>query len=167
MSRLTTGTLRLTLEPLSLDAILRAAAEVVQPAADARQIWLDVQAPPDAGPIIGDSIRLHQVCWNLLTNAVKYTPAGGMVTVTLRHDADHAVIEVRDTGVGIAPSFLPFVFEPFRQAQGRETRGDAGLGLGLAIARQLVELHGGTIAASSPGLDQGATFVVRLPLRRA
>jgi PAS domain S-box-containing protein len=167
MSRLTTGKLRVDPAPMSLDAVLADALDVVRPAADARRISLDVQVTPEAGTMIGDATRLQQVFWNVLANALKFTPSGGVVTVMLRRDAGHAEIEVRDTGIGIDPAFLPFVFDPFRQAQDGAARSESGLGLGLAISRQLVELHGGTITVSSPGLGQGATVVVRLPLRRA
>ena len=166
MSRLTTGKLRVDPVPMSLDAVLCDAVDVVRPAADARRIRLEANLAPGGGVMIGDAARLQQVFWNLLTNALKFTPVGGAVTVTLRRHDGHAEIDVSDTGIGIDAAFLPFVFEPFRQAQDGVARTESGLGLGLAISRQLAELHGGTITASSPGLGQGATFVVRLPLRR-
>jgi two-component system CheB/CheR fusion protein len=166
MSRLTTGTLRLNPSRVALEGLLRDAIDVVRPAADARQIALDVQMDPGGATIVGDSTRLQQVLWNLLTNALKFTMPGGVVVASLRADDGHAEVAIRDTGIGIDASFLPFVFDPFRQAQDRVSRTDAGLGLGLTISRQLVELHGGTITASSAGLGHGATFVVRLPMRR-
>jgi CheY-like chemotaxis protein len=115
----------------------------------------------------GDPSRLQQVMWNLLTNAAKFTPAGGGVSVTLRCEQGEVVVRVQDTGMGIAPDFLPHVFERFRQADASTTRSQSGLGLGLAICRQLVELHGGTIEAASGGLGKGATLTVRLPLASA
>ena len=112
---------------------------------------------------MADTTRLQQVFWNLVTNAVKFTPEGGQVAVSLRRTATNVEIVVSDSGRGISPTFLPFVFEPFRQGESRFDRAHGGLGLGLAITKQLVELHGGTIRASSPGVGQGATFTVTLP----
>jgi signal transduction histidine kinase len=110
--------------------------------------------------VTGDPTRLHQIVWNIVGNAIKHTPPGGRIEVALRPEDSHGVIEVRDSGDGIDPAFLPYIFEPFRQQSGRH----GGLGLGLAIARSLTELHGGTIAAESAGVGRGATFRVRLPL---
>jgi signal transduction histidine kinase len=146
-------------------AVLREAIEVVRPAVEAKQITLDVDLDPFAGSVNADAARLQQVFWNLLINAVKFTDAGGRVAATLRRVNGDVEVSVADSGVGISADFLPFVFEPFRQADARLARGHGGLGLGLAITRQLVELHGGTIAAVSDGPGTGATFIVRLPLR--
>jgi two-component system CheB/CheR fusion protein len=120
--------------------------------------------PPEPVPIVGDPNRLQQVVWNLVSNALKFTPSGGRVTVSVTASGRYATLEVRDTGMGIPAAFLPHVFDKFRQADGSFTRQQGGLGLGLAIARQLTELHGGSIEAHSEGEGSGATFVVRLPL---
>jgi CheY-like chemotaxis protein/anti-sigma regulatory factor (Ser/Thr protein kinase) len=163
ISRITRGQVRLEPTPTSIDAVLREAVEGVRPAADAKRITLDVTIDPGAGMIRADATRLQQVFWNLLTNAVKFTGAGGRVTASVRRlGEDDIEVTVIDTGEGITADFLPFVFEPFRQADAKLARGHGGLGLGLAISRQLVELHGGTIRASSEGVGRGATFVVRL-----
>jgi PAS domain S-box-containing protein len=166
ISRITRGQVRLDPAPTFIGAILKEAVDGVRPAAEARRITLQVEIDPAAGIVTADSTRLQQVFWNLLTNAVKFTGQGGRVTVTARRVGDDEVeVAVSDTGEGIAADFLPFVFEPFRQADAKLVRGHGGLGLGLAISRQLVELHGGTIHAASGGPGQGATFVVRLPRR--
>jgi PAS domain S-box-containing protein len=167
MSRITTGKLRLDPIPLPVVTVLREAIEGVKPAADAKAIILEVDVDPFAGSVRADTTRLQQVFWNLLTNAVKFTHEGGRVTVSLRGSAANVQVVVSDTGEGISPEFLPFAFEPFRQAESRFARTHGGLGLGLAITRQLVELHGGTIEASSPGAGQGATFTVTLPRLRS
>jgi CheY-like chemotaxis protein len=135
----------------------------VRPSADAKSIALDLEIDPFAGTVTADTARLQQVFANLLTNAVKFTPRGGHMSVSLRREGSFVEIRVADTGVGISPEFLPFIFEPFRQADGRIDRGHGGLGLGLAITRQLVDLHGGTIHAASNGTGQGAAFTIRLP----
>jgi PAS domain S-box-containing protein len=164
ISRITRGQLRLEPVSTSIDGVLKEALEGVRPAADAKRIALEVDLDPAAGMVRGDAVRLQQVFWNLLTNAVKFTGPGGRVTTSVRRVGEHEIeVAVTDTGEGIPPDFLPFVFDPFRQADAKLTRGHGGLGLGLAITRQLVELHGGTIRASSAGVGQGATFVVRLP----
>jgi len=164
ISRITRGQVRLEPAPTSIDAVLGEAIEGVRPAADAKRIALDVNIDPAAGIISADATRLQQVFWNLLTNAVKFTSQGGRVTASVRRiGEDEVEVAMTDTGAGIPPDFLPFVFEPFRQADAKLARGHGGLGLGLAISRQLVELHGGTIRASSDGEGHGATFVVRLP----
>ena len=165
ISRITRGQVRLEPTPVPLAAVLREAVEVVRPAADARRISLDVDLDPSAGPVKADAARLQQVFWNLLTNAVKFTDPGGRVVATLRRVDDVIEVSVMDSGIGISSDFLPFVFEPFRQADARPARVHGGLGLGLAISRELVELHGGTIAAASDGPGTGATFTVRLPVR--
>ena len=165
ISRITRGQVRLEPTAVPLAAVLREAVEVVRPAADARRISLDVDLDPFAGSVNADAARLQQVFWNLLTNAVKFTAPGGRVVATLRRVDDVIEVSVRDNGIGISSTFLPFVFEPFRQADARPARVHGGLGLGLAISRELVELHGGTIAAASDGPGTGATFTVRLPVR--
>jgi signal transduction histidine kinase len=165
ISRITRGQVRLEPAPIPIAAVFREALEGVKPAAEAKRITLDVHVDPRAGVVTADAARLQQVFWNLLTNAVKFTEPGGHVAAILRRVANDVEVSVADTGAGITPDFLPFLFEPFRQADGRLARGHGGLGLGLAISRQLVELHGGTIAASSAGTGMGATFVVRLPAR--
>jgi CheY-like chemotaxis protein len=133
-------------------------------AAIAKTIQIKTNLDEEIGEVIGDSTRLQQVVWNLLANAVKFTPAGGQVVVRLEQIETSAQITVSDTGKGITAEFLPYVFDYFRQADSATTRKFGGLGLGLAIVRHLVELHGGTVAVESPGEDQGASFIVRLPL---
>jgi signal transduction histidine kinase/ActR/RegA family two-component response regulator len=162
VSRIVTGKLRLQIRNTDLAAIVDAAVEIVQPAAAAKQIALTVDVRQRPALTSGDPDRLQQVVWNLLSNAVKFTPHGGQVTVRLGRSNGYSLV-VTDTGSGIDPRFLPFVFEPFRQADGTASREHGGLGLGLAIAKQLVELHGGTIAVQSQGTGTGATFEVRLP----
>jgi PAS domain S-box-containing protein len=164
ISRITRGQVRLKPVPTSISTVLTEAIEGVRPAADAKRLRLDVDVDPAAGVVVVDAARLQQVFWNLLTNAVKFTDRGGRVTAAVKRvDEDHVEVAVTDTGEGIPADFLPFVFEPFRQADAKLARGHGGLGLGLAISKQLVELHGGTIRASTGGVGQGATFVVRLP----
>jgi CheY-like chemotaxis protein len=136
----------------------------VRPTADAKGVRLEVILDPDAGPVSGDAGRLQQVVWNLLANAVKFTPKGGRVQVRLMRIDSHIELEVSDTGQGITREFLPYVFDRFRQADGSTTRLHTGLGLGLAIVRHIVELHGGSVDADSPGKNSGATFTIRLPL---
>ena len=163
MSRIATGTPRLQCRDVDLAAIVDAAVEVIRPATLAKRLRLNVEVLTRPALTHGDSGRLQQVIWNLLSNAIKFTPADGQISVRLERDEDGYCLSVRDTGAGIDPAFLPLVFEPFRQADGTITREHGGLGLGLAIAKQLVELHGGTITAQSLGDGQGATFVVRIP----
>ncbi|HEX3130713.1 MAG TPA: response regulator [Thermoanaerobaculia bacterium] len=172
VSRIITGKLRLELRPVELPRILDAALDSVRPAAAAKGIHLRVTPGMVAGPFVGDPDRLQQVFWNLLSNAIKFTPQGGTVEVRLQHTADGnppmapmAELAVSDTGIGVRPDFLPYVFDRFRQAEGTTTRHHGGLGLGLSIVRHLVELHGGTVAVESAGEGQGATFTVRLPVR--
>jgi signal transduction histidine kinase/CheY-like chemotaxis protein len=167
MSRIISGTLRLDVQLLELDKIIEAALGTVHPAAVAKRIDLRVDVAKGMGQVLGDSGRLQQVMWNLLSNAVKFTPNGGMVQVMLSIDGQDAVIRVADSGIGIDPEFLPYVFDRFRQQDASITRKHGGLGLGLSIARQLVELHGGTIAVSSAGSHAGTTFTLRLPLAEA
>jgi signal transduction histidine kinase/CheY-like chemotaxis protein len=165
VSRIITGNLYLELNPVEIAPVLEAAVNVVRPTADAKGIHIDVNFEPEPAAVPGDVNRLQQVFWNLLSNAVKFTPAGGRVTVSLHQKVDSQVeITIADTGKGITPEFLPFVFDRFRQADSTSTRQHGGLGLGLAIARHLVEIHGGSIAASSDGDGTGAMFTVRLPL---
>jgi signal transduction histidine kinase/AmiR/NasT family two-component response regulator len=163
-SRIVSGKLRLELEPLDLVAVVHAALDNVRPALQAKALELKLELDPAASRVIGDGGRLQQVIWNLLVNAAKFTPIGGRVTVRLQaHDAE-AVLSVSDTGQGIPAAFLPYVFDRFRQADSTSKRAHGGLGLGLAIVRHLVELHGGSAAATSAGPGRGATFTVRLPL---
>ena len=164
VSRILRGKLNLNVAPVNLAATIRGAMETVQLAAEAKSIQIVASFAEDVGRILGDSTRLQQVIWNLLSNAVKFTPPGGQVNIRLERFDSSAQIAVSDTGQGIAPDFLPFVFDYFRQADGATTRQFGGLGLGLAIVRHLVELHGGTVSVASPGLGQGATFTVRIPL---
>jgi signal transduction histidine kinase len=165
MSRIIGGKLRLDVRAIDVDEVIHQAIASLQPASDAKQVTLDAVVDRDAIRIVADADRLQQILWNLLSNAIKLTPRGGRVNVCLE-PADGAVdIVVRDTGAGIAPDFLPHVFERFRQADGGARRRHGGLGLGLAIVRHLVELHGGTVWAESEGEGRGATFVVRLPIR--
>lgn len=163
ISRIMLGKLTLKAAPVSLAFVVSAAIETVRLAAEAKRLQLIVNLDQTI-TVYGDSSRLQQVVWNLLSNAVKFTPTEGRVEVTLRQSSDRAELMISDTGKGIDPNFLPYVFEHFRQEDGATTRKFGGLGLGLAIARQLVELHGGTIWADSRGEDQGAVFTVWLPL---
>lgn len=163
VSRIITGKLRLDFADCHLEAVIQAAVDSVRPTAEAKGVRLQVLLEPDIGPIFGDRERLQQIVWNLLSNGVKFTRKGGLVQVKLQRINSHVEIVVIDTGVGIKPDFLPYVFERFRQADGSTTRTYGGLGLGLAIVRHLVELHGGTAWAESNGEDQGSTFIVRFP----
>ncbi|HEY4591889.1 MAG TPA: ATP-binding protein, partial [Thermoanaerobaculia bacterium] len=165
VSRIITGKLRLDFRPVDLRRIIDAALDSVRPAADAKGIQLEVSIAPLASPVLGDADRLQQVIWNLLSNSIKFTSRGGRVEVRLREADANAVIQVSDTGIGIRPDFLPYVFDRFRQAEGSITRTHGGLGLGLSIVRHLIELHGGTAEVESEGEGKGATFTVRLPLR--
>jgi CheY-like chemotaxis protein len=149
---------------VELRTVIEAAVETVRPAAAARDIAIEVRAPRSSGTVPGDPGRLQQVMWNLLANAIKFTQSGGQVEVRLEQEGSTARVQVADTGNGIAPEFLPHVFERFRQADSSTTREHGGLGLGLAIVRHLVEAHGGTVSASSAGLGRGATFTVSLPI---
>jgi signal transduction histidine kinase/CheY-like chemotaxis protein len=167
VSRIITGKLRLKLAPVDLEQVVGAALESVRPAADAKGIDLRLALEAPAEKIAGDAGRLQQVVWNLLANAVKFTPAGGRVEVAVESAPDEVALVVRDSGAGIHRDFLPYVFDRFRQADSTATRVHGGLGLGLAIVRHLVELHGGTVAADSAGEGQGATFKVTLPRRAA
>jgi signal transduction histidine kinase/ActR/RegA family two-component response regulator len=163
MSRIISGKIRLDLQAVDPVSAIEAAIESVRPTAEARGIRIQTMLNPST-VVMGDPARLQQVLWNLLSTAVKFTAKGGHVAVTLREVESRVEISVADTGDGIAPEFLPYVFERFRQADGSTTRRHGGLGLGLAIVKQLVELHGGGVAAQSGGLGRGATFTVTLPL---
>ncbi|WP_437970463.1 response regulator [Sorangium sp. So ce260] len=164
ISRIMAGKLRLEVQPMELVAVIDAALEVVRPAADAKGVRLEPLLDPGVGPVAGDAGRLQQVIWNLLSNAVKFTSRGGVVRIRLERSDASAEIVVSDTGQGIDPAFLPYVFEQFRQAESGTTRKHGGLGLGLTIVKSLVEMHGGTVQALSDGEARGATFTVRLPL---
>lgn len=163
MSRITSGKLALDRQPISPVTFVQAALDVIRPSADAAGVSM-IEEVESVGTLLGDAGRLQQVVWNLVANAVKFTPRGGTVRVRLVADGPDALIEVRDTGVGIRPEYLPYVFDRFRQADSSITRQFGGLGLGLSIVRNLVELHGGTVRAYSEGEGRGATFSVRLPL---
>ncbi|WP_339377177.1 PAS domain-containing sensor histidine kinase [Cyanothece sp. BG0011] len=163
VSRIITGKMRLQIRAMELLPVIKAAIDTLKPAADAKNIRLQSALDPAASPILGDSERLQQIVWNLLSNAVKFTPKQGEVTIVLQRINSHVEIVVADTGQGISAEFLPYVFERFRQANSSTSRSFGGLGLGLAIVRQLVELHGGTVQAESRGEGQGATFTVKLP----
>ncbi|HYY43273.1 MAG TPA: ATP-binding protein, partial [Pyrinomonadaceae bacterium] len=164
ISRVVTGRLRLDVRPVVLMPVVEAVLDATRLAAEARQIQLRPVLQPQPCVVAGDPARLQQIIWNLVSNAIKFTPPGGRVEVGLGCHDGHAEISVRDTGAGISPDFLPYVFDRFRQADQTTSRKHGGLGLGLAIVRHLVELHGGTVAAASAGEGQGATFTVRLPL---
>jgi signal transduction histidine kinase len=163
VSRIVTGKLSLELKAVDLGAVVEAALDAVTPGALAKSVTLERRIDA-AGPVWGDSRRLQQVVWNLLSNAIKFTGSGGRVGVTVDREDPHVVVRVADTGQGIAPEFLPFIFDRFRQADSTTTRAHGGLGLGLAIVRYLVTLHRGTVTAESDGPDRGATFTVRVPL---
>lgn len=164
VSRIISGNLRLDLKPIALTSVVKGAMESVQLAADAKAIQLQMIVDPVADNVKGDAARLQQVVWNLLSNSIKFTPPGGSVTVKIDRADSMAQMSVTDTGEGISAEFLPFVFDRFKQADGSTTRIHGGLGLGLAIARHLIEMHGGTIEADSSGHGLGATFKIRLPL---
>ena len=164
-ARIVGGKLKLEVEPLDLVSVIMTALDVVRPSAEAKGITLASNLDPLAGQITGDPDRLRQVTWNLLSNAIKFTPMGGRVEITLQRDDPHVQIIVRDTGKGIEPEFLPHIFERFRQSDMASTRRAGGLGLGLALVKHLVELHGGTVEAASTGVGQGSVFTIRLPLR--
>jgi hypothetical protein len=164
MSRIISGKVRLEVQSLDLASVVQAALETIQPAAYAKEIRVRALLDSEAGPITGDPNRLQQVFWNLLSNAVKFTPKGGRVQVDLKRVDSHLEVSVTDNGEGIEPAFLPHVFDRFRQADATASRAHSGLGLGLAIVRQLVELHGGTISVRSAGRNSGSSFVVSLPM---
>ena len=163
VSRMISGKLQLTVTAMDLHAALESAVEVIAPIAVAKSVTIYVHAPESPCMIQGDFDRVRQILWNLLSNAVKFTPAGGHVDVRLRGTPGGFSVLVADTGIGIAPSFLPYVFDRFRQADGSSTREHGGLGLGLAIVKELTEQHNGSVRATSPGQGEGATFVVTFP----
>ncbi|HEX6974405.1 MAG TPA: ATP-binding protein [Vicinamibacterales bacterium] len=163
MARVITGKLHLEMEPVSVRTTIEGALEAVRPAAGSKGVHLRVGRWTGPSLVRADPNRLQQVFWNLLSNAVKFTPPGGTVSVEVEEQEGSLVITVADTGIGLDPAFLPFVFDRFRQADQSVTRGHGGLGLGLAIVKQLVELHGGYVEAHSPGIDHGTTFRVVLP----
>jgi signal transduction histidine kinase/ActR/RegA family two-component response regulator len=164
ISRIISGKIRLNVQPVDFPKVVTNAVEVVTPAADAKGVRIETVLDPHAGPVSGDPERLQQVLWNLLSNAVKFTRRGGKVQVRLGRVNSHVEVSVSDTGIGIAPEFLPHVFERFRQADAGIARERGGLGLGLSIARQLAEMHGGTVEAASGGLGQGSTFTLKVPV---
>ena len=167
VSRIVSGKLRLDVRPIELPPVIEAALDAVRPAAEAKGIRLQATLDPNAGPVSGDPERLQQVFWNLLSNAIKFTPKGGRAGVVLERVDSHVAVTVSDTGCGVAADKLPHLFERFWQADGGTARAHGGLGLGLAIVRHLVELHGGAVEAHSDGLDLGASFRVLLPVRVA
>jgi PAS domain S-box-containing protein len=164
VSRIVSGKIRLDVQAVELPVIVDNAVSTIQPAAEAKNVRVQTVIDPNVGPVSGDPDRLQQVVWNLVSNAVKFTPKGGRIQVRLERVNSHVEITVSDTGAGIDPDFLPYVFDRFRQAESGTTRKTGGLGLGLAIVRHIVEMHGGTVLATSAGEGQGATFTVRLPL---
>ncbi len=167
VSRIITGKLSLTPNPTQIQAVIKTALESLQPTADSKEIKIKSNFDSEPYLVLGDSDRLQQVMWNLLSNAIKFTPKNGEIAVAMKRIGSNAQISVSDTGQGIEKQFLPFVFERFSQADGTSTRKYGGLGLGLAIVRHLVELHGGTVRVESDGINQGTTFTVSLPLMEA
>jgi signal transduction histidine kinase len=165
VSRIISGKVRLDVQVVDLSELINSAIESVRPAADAKRLRLEQVIDPSAGPVSGDPARLQQVLWNLLTNAIKFTPKEGKIHVMLERINSHVELSVVDTGEGISPEFLPHLFERFSQSDASTTRKHGGLGLGLSIVKNLVELHGGSIRAQSAGEGRGATFVLRLPIR--
>ncbi len=167
VARIVSGKLRMERSVVDLEHVIRGALEVVQPAADAKRVSIAIDAEYAIGGVYGDSARLQQIAWNLLSNAVKFSDEGGRVVVGLRRSNATAEVTVNDNGVGIPSEFLPWVFEPFRQADASNTRRYGGLGLGLSIVKHLVEAHGGSIFVASEGVGRGTTFTVRLPILAA
>jgi len=167
VSRIISGKVRLDIKPIQLADVVRAALDTVLPSALAKGVRLESVLHAYAPPISGDFGRLQQVVWNLLTNAIKFTPRGGKVQLVLEIAGSSIVVGVSDTGEGIGPEFLPHVFERFRQADGSASRQHGGLGLGLSIVKTLIEMHGGQVSAHSAGKGSGATFEIRLPVRLA
>ncbi|MBD2594540.1 PAS domain-containing protein [Nostoc spongiaeforme FACHB-130] len=164
ISRITTGKLHLNIYPIDLRFVIEAALEIVRLSAEAKNIQIECHLQPMIRKVLGDGARLQQVIWNLLSNAIKFTPAEGSVVITLEEVNSQAQIRVSDTGIGIPNDFLPYVFDRFRQADSSKTRANQGLGIGLSLVRYLVELHGGTVQAESPGVGLGTTIIVKLPL---
>jgi signal transduction histidine kinase/CheY-like chemotaxis protein len=167
VSRIITGKLRLDMKAIAVNPVIEEAVNTVRPSADAKGVRLISQSDPHVGAIFAAPDRLQQIIWNLLSNAIKFTPTGGLVELRAARVGNAVRLTVRDTGVGIQPAFLPHVFERFRQADSTTTRSHSGVGLGLAIVRHLVELHGGTISAASEGEGKGATFTVTFPVRES
>ena len=165
VSRIVSGKLRVDIRPCELADVINAGVNAMRTAAEARGITLDLRLDPSASGAWCDSVRIQQVVWNLVSNAVKFTPKGGRVDVTLSREKSSFQIQVSDTGQGISPELLPHVFDRFRQADSSTRRKFAGLGLGLSIVKYIVEAHGGTVEATSPGEGKGSTFTVRLPIR--
>ncbi len=163
MVRIRSGKLRLVTQSVELSKVVATALEMARPMAERKGVELYDHLAPDEGQIHGDPGRLQQIVWNLLTNAIKFTPQGGRVELELKRDGERLSLIIRDTGRGIAPDFLPYIFERFRQAPSSDSRSGEGLGLGLALVRELVELHKGTIDAESLGEGRGSTFIVRFP----
>ncbi|HYX31238.1 MAG TPA: response regulator [Pyrinomonadaceae bacterium] len=166
VSRIISGKLQIDLHVVDLSTVINAAIDAVRPAAEAKQIGFEIDLGPQAFPVMGDANRLQQIFWNLFSNAVKFTPKRGQVSVRLQSRNSQVAISVTDTGVGIKPEFLPYIFDRFRQADGSTTRSQGGLGLGLAIVRHLVDLHQGSVQVESDGDQQGATFTITLPIAR-
>jgi signal transduction histidine kinase len=165
VSRIVNGTLRLDLHPISLKEVVEQAVDSMRPTAEAKNVRIETKL--DDGQVLGDAGRLEQVIWNLLSNAIKFTPEGGHIRVHLDNLFTYLLLTVSDTGKGIEPGFLPYVFDRFRQDESAEKLRRRGLGLGLAIVRHLIELHNGTVQAESQGQGQGAIFMLRLPLLTA
>jgi signal transduction histidine kinase len=163
VSQIVTGRFQMSLGPVRLSDVIESAADTVRPAAQARGIRLELAIDPAAGPVLGDASRLQQVMWNLLSNAIRFAPVGGRVQVRMENAGSWVELSVTDDGPGIDPAFMPHVFDRFRQADSSSTRRHAGLGLGLAIVRRLVELHGGTVEARNREDRSGAVLMVRLP----
>ena len=163
VSRIITGKLRIESHLVELAPIIQSAVDTLRPAADAKSINLEISLNSNGGAVLGDSNRLQQIIWNLVSNAIKFTPENGEIEIRLQQADSHLEVIVSDSGIGIDAEFLPFVFERFRQADSSTTRAEKGLGLGLAIVRHLVELHGGTVSAESDGDGKGAKFTIRLP----
>ena len=152
------------MQQLDLAAVVEVAVDSIAPAAQAKGISLRTNMGAPAGPVSGDNNRLQQIIWNLLSNAVKFTPRNGNVDIIVERVESHLQLTVKDTGPGIQPEFLPYVFDRFRQADSSNTRAHGGLGIGLAIVRHIIELHRGSVGAHSDGVGRGATFTIRLPL---
>ena len=163
VSRIVTGSMRLSLERIAVGSFIREAVDVVQPAADAKRVRIEVDGTTGV-ELRGDPVRLRQIVWNLLSNAVKFTPAGGSIRISVETDGDQVSVAVTDTGQGISPAFMPYIFDRFRQEDPSLSRSAGGLGLGLSIVKHLVEAHGGRIEVASEGTGRGTTFTVRLPL---